>query len=232
MRSVTAVSQIATVPFQNQELALLFTTDSQPMVAMKPICENIGIDWRSQRKRIMRDTVLNSVVVMMTTTASDGKTYEFTCLPLDYLNGWLFGIDDKRIKKPEVRQRVLEYKRECYRVLADYWLHGQATNPRQQLPDLNYPAESWYQLNPQLNHRMAFKQARFHITADLLYGPDANTPISHLLTQLNHQGYDIKACRMELMAMRHHLETTRNALNNITRTAGLANSASLAFSIY
>lgn len=223
------ITQITTIHFHGQQLAILTNENQQPMVAIKPICENIGLSWEPQRKRIMRDEVLSSVTSMMEATATDGKTYEFTCLPLDYLNGWLFGIDDKRIKKPEVRQRVLEYKRECYRVLADYWLHGQATNPRQQLPDLNYPAESWYQLNPQLHHRLALNQARFHITADLLYGPDANTPISHLLTQLNHQGYDIKACRMELMALRHHLETTRNALNNITRTAQLANSASLAF---
>jgi hypothetical protein len=39
------------------------------------------------------------------------------CLPLDFLNGWLFGINADRVK-PEVRDQVLRYQRECYRVLA------------------------------------------------------------------------------------------------------------------
>lgn len=91
------------------------------MIAIKPICENVGLKWHGQFERIKRD----SVIRVMRTTATDGKTYEFTCLPLDYLNGWLFGIDDKHIKNPEVRQRIRQYKRECYRALANYWLHGQ-----------------------------------------------------------------------------------------------------------
>lgn len=41
-------------------------------------------------------------------------------LELDYLNGWLFGIDANRVK-PELRQRVIDYQRECYKVLADYF---------------------------------------------------------------------------------------------------------------
>jgi hypothetical protein len=43
---------------------------------------------------------------------------EMTCLPLDYLNGWLFGVNANRVK-PEVRERVIRYQKECYRVLAD-----------------------------------------------------------------------------------------------------------------
>ncbi|WP_255504022.1 phage antirepressor N-terminal domain-containing protein [Moraxella sp. VT-16-12] len=45
----------------------------------KPICENIGLDWDSQRKRIERDEVLNSVKVMMTATGSDSKPNYTKC---------------------------------------------------------------------------------------------------------------------------------------------------------
>jgi hypothetical protein len=39
------------------------------------------------------------------------------CLPLKYLNGWLFGVNASRVK-PELRERVIQYQRECYDILA------------------------------------------------------------------------------------------------------------------
>lgn len=39
------------------------------------------------------------------------------CLPLDYLNGWLFGVSSTRVKDA-LRERVIRYQRECYQVLA------------------------------------------------------------------------------------------------------------------
>jgi hypothetical protein len=39
------------------------------------------------------------------------------CLPLKYLNGWLFGVNANRVK-PELRERVIQYQRECYDILA------------------------------------------------------------------------------------------------------------------
>jgi len=39
------------------------------------------------------------------------------CLPLDMLNGWLFGINANRVKE-SLRDRLLRYQHECYRVLA------------------------------------------------------------------------------------------------------------------
>ena len=41
-----------------------------------------------------------------------------TCLPLDYLNGWLFGVNASRIKDREVRKRLIDYQKECYQVLS------------------------------------------------------------------------------------------------------------------
>ena len=42
-------------------------------------------------------------------------------LPLDFLNGFLFGISADRVKS-ELRERVILYQRECYRILADAFL--------------------------------------------------------------------------------------------------------------
>lgn len=120
---------LQTVTFNGQELAVIPQKDKL-LVAIKPICENIGIDWSSQLKRIKRDEVLDSNMVMMTTVAGDGKSRSLLCLPMEYLNGWLFCIDSNRIKNPEVKARVIEYKKECYQALFSYWTQGIAVNPR------------------------------------------------------------------------------------------------------
>jgi hypothetical protein len=60
---------------------------------------------------------------------SIGGPQETTLLKLELVNGWLFGIDESRVKDEETRQRVLAYKRECYQVLFQHFYgrtHGAA----------------------------------------------------------------------------------------------------------
>jgi antirepressor protein len=52
-----------------------------------------------------------------------------TCAPLEYLPGWLFGIDANRVK-PELRDGIIRYQRECFRIL---W---QAFQSRAATPDV------------------------------------------------------------------------------------------------
>lgn len=119
---------LQTVNFNGQELAVIPQKDKL-LVAVKPICENIGIQWHAQRKRIHRDIVLSEGASMMD-SPSNGGDQQTLCLPLELLNGWLFGIDTNRIKKPKVKARVIEYQRECYLALFSYWTQGIAVNPR------------------------------------------------------------------------------------------------------
>lgn len=117
-----------TVNFHNQTLTTL-EKDGKQYAAMKPICENIGLEWNSQFRRIQRKEVLKSVVAMMAITGNDGKKYEMVCLPIDYLNGWLMGVDENRVK-PEIKDTLVMYQKECYKALYDYWHKGEAINPR------------------------------------------------------------------------------------------------------
>ena len=113
-----------TISFNHQSL-VTFKQNGTHYTAMKPICENIGLDWKSQYSRMKRDDVLNSTMVIITTVAEDGKNREMLCLPIQYLNGWLFGIDTNRCK-PEIRDTLIKYKKECYQALHDYWFNGKA----------------------------------------------------------------------------------------------------------
>ena len=118
-----------TIVFNNQKL-ITFEKDSIQYTAIKPICENIGIDWESQRQRIMRDDVLNSTACMIKVVAEDGRVREMLSLPLQFLNGWLFGVDSKRVKSEQAKEYLFKYKMECYQALNNYWQSGIAVNKR------------------------------------------------------------------------------------------------------
>ncbi|MCG8993697.1 phage antirepressor N-terminal domain-containing protein [Laribacter hongkongensis] len=111
---------MATVEFHGTPLTIITTPDGEHLVAMRSICEAIGLSWNGQFERIKRNHVLSEEVVVITTPSSGGSQ-QTTCLPLDYLNGWLFGIDTNRCRA-EIRPRLIEYKRECYQALAAYWM--------------------------------------------------------------------------------------------------------------
>lgn len=116
-----------TVLFYEDEIVAVVVDEAgrqQIYVPLRPICDYLGLDWASQYKRVRRDPVLseatNSVVV--TTTEFDPSSNRpragaMVCLPLKYLNGWLFGVNANRVKD-DLRERLIRYQRECYDALA------------------------------------------------------------------------------------------------------------------
>ena len=123
---ITALQQREIDFYGDQIVAALVPAEGQPQpaiyVPVRPICEYLGLDWSSQRQRIDRDPVLSDVrqgVVVMTAPSADGRgggPQEMLCLPVQFLHGWLFGINATRIK-PELQEKVIRYQRECYGVL-------------------------------------------------------------------------------------------------------------------
>lgn len=124
---------LQTVEFHGHRHTLL-EHNGEPYVAMRAVVEAIGLDWKSQHRRIQNHAVMGSVVVMTTTTGTDGKAYEMFCLPLKLLNGWLFGVEARRVK-PELRETLIEYQRQCFDVLWRHWQgEPQAVPPESELP--------------------------------------------------------------------------------------------------
>ena len=112
-----------TISFNNQSL-ITVEQNGNHYVAMKPICENIGLAWEPQVLRIKRDEVISQGMIVMI-IPTNGGNQNMICLPIEYLNGWLFGIDINRCK-PEIRDTLIKYKKECYQALHDYWFNGKA----------------------------------------------------------------------------------------------------------
>lgn len=117
--------KLNTLDFHGQVLQII-DGSGRPYVPLKTICINLGIDWEAQRQRIQRDQVLSEGACMIQ-VPSTGGDQAMLCLPLEYLNGWLFGIDDKRVA-PEIREALVIYKREAYGALYNYFVKGFALN--------------------------------------------------------------------------------------------------------
>ncbi len=100
-------------------------------VPVRPLVEYMGLSWSGQRERINRDPVLSTMAqgVRVTRTPEQGGSQVMLCLPLDYINGFLFGINANRVK-PELRERLITYQRECYQVLAAAFLDPAAAVER------------------------------------------------------------------------------------------------------
>ena len=116
---------VVMVPFNGHQV-MSVVHDGNAYVAAKPICDSLGLDWESQRKRINRDSVLSQGTVIMT-VPSPGGDQQTLCIPLEYLNGWLFGIDDSRVK-PDLREALVKYKKDCYRTLHEFFYQGYVLN--------------------------------------------------------------------------------------------------------
>lgn len=88
-------------------------------IAMRRVCRSLGLDWSSQRQRIMRDSILSAGAAMIT-TATAGGAQEALGLRLDLFWGWLFKLESERLD-PELRPWIEAIQREGYQVLHDHF---------------------------------------------------------------------------------------------------------------
>ncbi len=119
--------EIQTITFQGNQILTVEKGGIQ-YVAMKPICESIGLDWHSQRQKIKKHPYLDSVTLSSTSTGKDGKRYKMQLLPIKFLQGWLFSVDVNRVK-PEIKKKLIDYQVECFDLLHDYW-KNKAVQPK------------------------------------------------------------------------------------------------------
>ncbi len=116
------MSQSALTPVEFHGASLfVITINNVPHVALRPIAQELGLDWAAQFSRIKRHPVLSTCVAVTTTQMpGDDQAREVFMLPLDKLNGWLFGVSVNRCK-PELRPRLIQYQAECFDVLAAHF---------------------------------------------------------------------------------------------------------------
>ncbi|WAT10124.1 phage antirepressor N-terminal domain-containing protein [Rouxiella badensis] len=125
MNSIAIIEAVNTtsLPFHGQSIITAMAA-GVAYVAMRPIVENIGIDWTGQsvKLRNQKDKFNCRDISMV---AADGKVRKLLCLPLQKLNGWLFSINPAKVRD-DIRDRLIRYQEECFTALHDYWTKGAA----------------------------------------------------------------------------------------------------------
>jgi len=99
-------------------------------VPLRPICTYLGLNWSGQWERTHNDDVLAEELRSVWVTQTERGARAMECLPLDFLSGWLFGVQAKRVKA-ELQAKIKQYRRECYRVLGNAF-QGEALTVVQQ----------------------------------------------------------------------------------------------------
>jgi hypothetical protein len=89
-------------------------------VALKPVCEAIGVNYNRQYQNVTSDPILSRLFAIQQMDAKDDRLRKMVCLPEHFIYGWLFSIKSES-------SELLEYKKECYEILFNYF-HGTITN--------------------------------------------------------------------------------------------------------
>ena len=88
--------------------------------------------------------------------------------------------------------------------------------------ELHYPVSWLPEHNPHLRnyaYRPHGSDPSIHLGTSSLCGMDARSPSLALIGELTRAGYDVEACRLELLAMRHQLERYGDLCNNLATLA-------------
>ena len=121
------MTELATIPVPGADAALAATLiDGKPFAALRPMCEALGIDYSNQLKKLRAKSW--AVVVLSTTTGSDGKTYEMTMIDRRTMTMWLATIDENRVAE-SARPTIRAFQSQAADALDAYFHEGGAINP-------------------------------------------------------------------------------------------------------
>lgn len=126
-----ASTTLAPIAIPGTDATIMATViDGAPMVALKPMCEAIGIAYSAQLTKLKGKSW--AVVSMNDTTGSDGKTYQMAMIDRRTMTMWLATIDENRVSA-EAKPTVVAFQAEAADALDAYFHTGQAINPRGKL---------------------------------------------------------------------------------------------------
>lgn len=123
--------------FNGKRISILLS-NGEWWVAIKPICEALNVHYKNQHEMILKDEILSQLSRQQGMVGADGRLRNMTCLPEEFIYGWLFSI---RSDAPGLK----EYKVQCYRVLYKHF-HGKMTERMNMLTEKLSNIEQMQQL--------------------------------------------------------------------------------------
>lgn len=129
------MSTLATIPVAGTPGILGAEIDGKAIAALRPIVEELlGLDYSTQLRKLKGKSW--AVLVKMTTTGADGKTYEMVGIDRKTLTMYLATLDEGRVK-PEIRPTLVALQAEAADALDAYFHAGIAVRPAQPASQLD-----------------------------------------------------------------------------------------------
>jgi hypothetical protein len=114
------------VSFYGDELTAIRADDGQVYVAIRQMCDALGLDDRSQRRRIQQHTILAKGYQRGVILTPHRGQQEAGMLRVDLVPLWLSGVSTKAVKD-EIRGKLERYQEEAAKVLWEAFQEGRLT---------------------------------------------------------------------------------------------------------
>lgn len=120
------MKELTRVPFHD---TIIYTTADGAHVALRPVCESLGLDADGQLQRLKRQP-WTCTVIMPVQVPGDDQSREMVFIDRRTFTMWLATIDTGRVKNDRTRELVRTYQCEAADALDKYFHEGAAVNPR------------------------------------------------------------------------------------------------------
>lgn len=128
-------NQLVTIPVPGTDSPIMAVqADGTEWAAVRPICDALGIDSKSQRAKLHGKNWATGVII--TSVGADGKQREMFMVDRRTLTMWLATIDTNRVSEA-ARPTLEAFQLEAANALDSYFHQGGAINPRAEEHQLN-----------------------------------------------------------------------------------------------
>jgi hypothetical protein len=106
----------------NNVSIMLMSENNLKWVPIKPICEALGIDYPTQYSKLKSHEFFSKHVILSYSKSRDGKNYKMTCLPYEYIYGWLLTINPRNVHE-RAKEKTTENRIKVHQILFDLFYH-------------------------------------------------------------------------------------------------------------
>lgn len=106
----------------NGKVIYFIAADGKYWIALKPICEALGISWKYQHEKLQKDTdIFGQLSREHGIVAADNRLRKMTCLQERYIYDWIFTIQLTSQMNQETQQNLSKYKIKCCDILFEHF---------------------------------------------------------------------------------------------------------------
>ncbi len=116
------------VDFLGYQIECFQDDDGSMYVPLKRLCEILGIDYKWQMKKVKREEIFDEKVLPV--VGKHGRHRKMFCLPLRTIHFWIFRVDPNTVR-PEIIDRLIDYRGESRIAIRDMEQDGITFNPRE-----------------------------------------------------------------------------------------------------